>query len=271
MLFPKRQDFTPTQTGIALGATTRFEMTREFHIEALFLEVNITPTAAMATANADAFQNIVQRVTVQTSDGAQNRNVIDCSGPALLEIAQQWVGRLPRATSAAIGTNPAAGTIQLVYPIFFAHPQISDPIGSVLLLPAPRLNTNPIVTVQFSSQAQMDLNGAPTFAATMSARLRIIRRQVTRPNFPTFNAELVELQQNYAVTGTNQLYELQIPGSYTGIMFRDYTAAATRGFIETAGGSNSLQLLGTVIRRFRCIDVQDENDMSQSLVSGDLE
>jgi hypothetical protein len=266
MLFPKRQDFTPTQTGLALGQQIRFEITREFHIEAIYLVVVATPSAAMATANADALQAIVNRVQVQVSDGAQNRNVVDVSGPALLELSSEWIGGLDRDTAANVGTNPASGAKTLIYPIWFTHPQLADPVGSVLLLPAPRYNTNPVVSVTFATQTQMDTNATPTFAVSaLTAYCIIIRRQVNRVNFPTFNTELAELEVSYATTGNAQLYELQIPGSYTGILLRDYTSLTARGSIQTSGGENRLQLLGTVIRRFRVENLVAENDYSLRL------
>jgi len=265
MLFPKRQDFTPTQSGLTLGSTVRFEMTREFHIEAVYLVVKPTVSAVMATDNADGIQNLVNRIQVSLSDGNQNRNVVDISGAAALELANQWQGGLDRLTAAQIGTDTADAKT-LIYPIFFTHPQLSDPVGSVLLLPAPRLNTNPIVTVLFSTQSQMDIHATPTFAiSAMSAYLIIIRRQVNRPKFPIFNTELSELEVAYPTTGNAQLYELQIPGSYTGILLRDYQSSALRGTIQIAAGENRLQLLGTVLRRFRVEDLALENDYSVRL------
>jgi hypothetical protein len=266
MLFPKRQDYSPIQSGLALGSTIRFEVTREFHIEALFLRIIATPSAAMATANADALQAIVNRIQVQVSDGSQNRNVVDASGPAILELASQWQGGLDRDTAANVGTNPSATARTLIYPIWFAHPQLSDPIGSVLLLPAPRFNSNPVVTVTFATQAQMDTNATPTFAVSaLTAQLIIVRRQVNRPKFPIFNSEISEIAVSYASTGNAQLYELQIPGSYTGILLRDFASLTSRASIQTAGGENRLQLLGTVIRRFQAQDLQFENDYSVKL------
>ena len=44
MLFPKRQDYTPTQTWV-LGQTVTFELTREFHIESIYLEVDMVDNA----------------------------------------------------------------------------------------------------------------------------------------------------------------------------------------------------------------------------------
>lgn len=262
MLFTKRQDYAPTQSSLALGQTIRFELTREFHIEAIFLKVDVTVSGVMATASADKILDIVKKVKVNISDGARTRTPIDVSGTALIELAKQWQGGLDRRTQLAIGGNSAT-TYNITYPIYFVHPQVDDPIGSTLLLPAPRFNSNPVVEVQFASQAELDTNATPTFAvSSLKARLVINRRQVTKVNWPTFDTELVELEQGYATTGNNQLYELQIPGSYTGLLLRGYTSATARGDVMVADGEFKLQLLGTVMRRFRLLDLQDENDSS---------
>jgi len=264
MIFQKRQDFLPQRTGIALGETVRFELTREFHIESIDIRVTVVPSVDMATANPDGIQNILRRVQLQISDGARTRNVVDVEGPSLLELTRQWKGGLDRNTHAAIGTNPAAAsTTILYYPVFFSHPQIEDPIGSSLLLPAPRFNSNPVLSLRFATQAEMDVNAAPEFALTsLAVQVIINRRQVTIANWPTYDTELAENQVAYTAVGNGQLYELQIPGSYTGILLRDYTSVSARGSIQVAGGENRLQILGTVLRRFQVENIQAENDRS---------
>lgn len=266
MLFQKRQDFSTTKTGIALGDTITFEITREFHVESIDLVVVVTPSAAMATANADNLQNIVKRVQLSISDGARTRNVIDVTGAGLMEYALQTIGGLDRNTAANVGTNPSSGAKTLVYPIMCAHPQLDDPVGSTFLLPFPRYNSNPVLSVTFATQGQMDTNATPTFAVSaLTCYLIIRRRQVNRANWPTLDWELAEVSASYPNTGNSQLYELQIPGSYTGILLRDYQGLSTRASIETSGGENKLQLLGTVLRRFKVADLQYENDRSVRL------
>lgn len=261
MLFQRRSDFSPVQSALALGQTIQFNITREFHVEAIYLRVDFTPSAAMATANADNIQALVNRIQLQISDGARTRNVVDVTGSGLLEYAIQTNDSLDRNTAALFGTNPSSGGKSIYYPIYCAHPQLDDPVGSVFLLPFPRYNSNPVLTVRFATQAQMDTNATPTFAVSaLAASLVIQRRQVNRLNWPTLDWELAEIAQPFPNTGNAQLYELQIPGSYTGILMRDYQGLSTRASIETAGGENKLQLLGTVIRRFRMQDVQAEND-----------
>lgn len=263
MLFQKRQDYTPSQSSLSLGQTVRFELTREFHIEAIMLKVDVTVSGVSATPSADKILDLIKRVKLTCSDGSRTRTPIDASGVALIELAKQWQGGLDRRTTLAIGGNSAT-TYNITIPIYFAHPQVTDPLGSVLLLPAPRFNNNPVLEVQIASQADMDTNAVPTFAVSaLTARCVVIRRQVSKTNWPTFDTELVELEQAYPTTGNNQLYELQIPGSYTGILLRSYTSATARGDVMVANGEFKLQILGTVLRRFRLLDLQDENDASK--------
>lgn len=217
----------------------------------------------MATANADSIQNLLNRVQLTVSDGARTRNIVDVSGAGLLEYGKQLLPALDRNTIAAVGVNNTAAKV-ITYPIWFGHPQLQDPTGSVLLLPAPRFTSNPVLNLTFSTQAQMDTNGAATFAiaAGITCRLIILRRQVTMPDFPFYDTELAEIATAYATTGNSQLTELQIPGSYTGILSRCYTSVSARGDTTPAGGQHVLQLLGTVIRRFQFPDLEKLNDYS---------
>jgi hypothetical protein len=264
MLFTKRQDFTPAQA-FALGDQVTFELTREFHIAEIFVELSFTIASGedMATAAADGITGLLARAQVSVSDGAQNRNVVDVSGQGLLERELNTVGTLDVATMTQFRANPDDQAVILRYPIRFLLAQLPDPIASVFLLPAPRFNSNPVVTLTFATQSQLDTHATPTLALTTpTVRLVVNRRQVNRSQFPTYNTELSEISTPFPTTGNSQLTELQIPGSYTAVLLRDYASLTSRAFIETAGGENRIQLLGTVVRRFRCADVLAENQRS---------
>lgn len=269
MLFPKRQDFIAPVTGIALGTTRTQELTREFMIESILIKLSFTQTAVMATANPDKLQNVLKRVTLNVADGARTRTPVDMSGPALLELARQWMGQMDRSTAAAVNTNTNAAYV-LYYPIFFSHPQLLDPIGSSLLLPVTRFNSNPVLTMYFATQADMDTNGTPTFAIAAGITVEVIvnRRQVNIKDWPTFDTELTEYSVNYASTGNAQRYELQTPGSYSGILMRGYTSTTARGDISSANGEWKVDLLGTNIRRFKLPQLEAENDMSTGVNTG---
>jgi hypothetical protein len=271
MLFPLRLDFSDSKTGAALAGAYTFDMTREFHIAQIFLEVSFTVATAAATINADGLLGLVKRVVLTVADGARTRNVIDCSAAGLVEFYHNINGMLDKDTLSALGVA-ASGTAPnttgakiLHIPIWFCPPNLDDPVNSMLLLPAPRFTSNPQLSVTFGSQTDVDVNATPTFAltGTITARLVIQRRSVLVKSWPTFDAELQEITVPYPNSG-KQAYELQSPGSYTGILLRAYTSSSVRGDVMTAGGEFNLQLLGTQIRRFRLTDLEFINYYSKS-------
>lgn len=268
MLFPQRLDFSDSVTGLALGASQPFKITREFHIDHIIVHLAFTVGTVMATANADSLQAILKRVVLTVADGARTRNVVDMTGPGLLEYYRQINGQLDPITNSAVMTN-TTGAKNLYYPIPFMLPNLTDPYCSMLALPAPRYTSDPNLTLTIASQADMDTNGTPTFAltGTITARLIIIRRSVLVSGWPSFDTELAEATQAYGTSASNQSYELQSPGSYTGILFRCYTSATAKGDVSTASGEFKLQLLGTNIRRWRLTDLDVINGYSYNPVN----
>lgn len=270
MLFTKRQDYiTPVST--SLGATLRQELQRDFHLSRLYIQVDVTTSGAIATATADGLLGLIKRVTLNVTDGANSRNVVDCSGNGLLEYAQQITGGLGRGASIA-RLKTATGTYRITYPVFFEDPRLADPLASQFLLPLPRYISNPVLTIQMASQSDVDSNVSPTFAVSaLNVSIITEKREVVIPNFTTWDWELAEITQNYSASGANQLYELQTPGSYTGFLIRSYVDLATRGNNLITNGEIKLQSLGNVVRRFRPEHVEEENDLSKfgQMVSAD--
>lgn len=262
MLFQKRQDFVAQRTGVLIGAVLTQELTREFHCESIFIKLTAIVNGAIATATADGLLGLLKRVQLQISDGSRTRNFVDCSGRALIEYAYLALGVLDRGTWAA-KDQTATATYTITYPIFAALPQISDPIGSAFLLPFPRFNSNPVLTLTIASQADIDSAATPTFTfSSLTVDILVNRRQVNIVDFPTLDHEFAESTVAYTASSAAQLYELQVPGSYTMIAMRAYTSATARGDVSTTGGEFKLQLLGNVIRRFHLLDIQQENDYS---------
>lgn len=270
MLFTKRQDFLPPKVGTAAASgaqTITFDVTREFHIESMMLRVNLTAANARASeAQADGVFGFVKRVKVTVADGARTRNVVDCTGAGLIELAKMQIGTLDRNTLACIGVNSAAAR-QFTIPIFFVPPQMDDPNGSTLLLPAPRFNSNITVEVQLASQAEMDSNGTPTFNPVPTLTLVVNRRQVSILNWPSFDTEIAESSTTFASSITPADIELPVPGHYLGVLGRLYTAATTRGDIGSTP-EYEIQQIGTSLRRIRFLDLEAENDLSSSHSQG---
>lgn len=284
MLFQKKQDYIlPVQSDYSFGGQVRFQITREYPIESIFLVCDATITHT-TTANplADGLLAMIRRVTLNGPDGSRNRNVVDASGAALVELCKQWGGELDRSTLAIVnstGTPVAITTAtnyQFVIPIFFCPPNIDDPLGSALLLPADRYNADLQLQVQLGAAG--DLFGTVGDAALTRFRMTAIvnRRIVDRKNWPILDAELTELSQDFVANGNNQLTEIPITGYYTGILIRGYRSSVAnlltrRGDVSvtTLGDLSAdiandwdIRMAGNVMRRFRLADLQRENDMS---------
>lgn len=267
MIFAKKQDYVPDAAGLALGAVRAQELTREQPIESIFIRLSFTSTGAIATPTADGLLGLLRRVRLTVSDGARTRIPVDVSGRALIENAALLTGFMTRGTAAAKDAV-AAAAYEIVYPIFFGLPNLADPVRSTLLLPAPRFNQNPVLELTLANQAEVDGDAAPTFAiaAGVTVSITVNRRVVNRLDWPFYDTELAETEVAYAATG-RQRYELQIPGSYSLVALRTYTSAAARGNVITAGGEISLEMLNTLVRRFRPQDVAAENDLSVNAVA----
>lgn len=308
MLFQKKQDYfapvsAPSGSSSALGQSIRFAVTREFPIESMFLLVSGTFSDA-ATDSCEGVLGLIKRVQVTVSDGTRTRNVIDTTGQCLIEFYKHTGGMLSRETTALLpspttgAATPITGaTFNFSIPIPFCLPNIDDPLGSALLLPADRFNNDIQVNIQLASVADLDLHATPTVALTganLSTCLQVNRRIIDRIKWPILDTELFCQQADYAATGANYQFEVPITGNYTGILLRTYrglptSAAATdanvRGDISVVadyGGTDTyaahlngsrlagktedwdLRISGNVLRRFRLADIERENDYSEA-------
>ncbi len=300
----KRQEFLPTIFTKDMAVTSlplynqnfRFEVTREFPIEAIYLMATVQiigatkPTAI--SFPTDGPWNLLKRVQVQVADGARTRNVVDVSGIGLMEYYRQVAGTAPynyfSSTIPGQGNNPGwpvppanavyGSAYTICWPIPFVMPNLADPIASCMLLPAPRYNSNVIVNIQTCDKQTtwVTVAGGATIECDVNITPIIIRRDVRDPNWIYLDTELLESTISPTIGGSNQMFELQIPGSYTGMLLRGYTngtagslargdISCVQGYnsaVQTSFGEYSLRLLGNVIRRFRWHHVCMENELS---------
>lgn len=264
MLFPLRQDYIGPFTGNALGSIIQKEITREFLVDSIWVVASGTTTGNIATG-IDGLQNLIKRITLTVTDGARTRNVVDCTGPALLEYAAKTANLDARTSQVLNTTSFAAGAFQIAYPIFFRLPHLDDPEGSMFLLPTNRYANNPILTIYVANQSDVDQNASPTFAISGGVTLSIIinRRQLGIANWPIFDTEIIEQNVAFPASGANQIFELPTPGVYTGILIRGYTGAApniTRSYLVTTNGDYRISVLGTILRRIQPTFLQIQND-----------
>lgn len=269
MLFPKRQSWLNNYTGTAsLSNSISFSITRDFFLDSLMLFIPITASVTASTLTAGGLWNVVKTIQLQVADGQSNRLQTNISGFGALRYAGKVLNGLDYQTLSAstpfiksTGVNPAAATFTLCYPLLFKHPQISDPIGSAFMLPLPRYNANPVLTVQFGALTDMTSTGGDT--VTIGTPYLIAnKRQVDVITFPTWQTELIEQVVTYSSTGANQTFELQVPGSYSA--FQIFTQNSSGTAQDISGGvPYVLQYLGNTLRQFVYASVKAEENYSQ--------
>lgn len=271
MLFPLRQDYIGPFTSNPLGTVFQKEITREFLIDNIQIVLSGTSTANIATGNPDGLLNLLKRVTLNVTDGARTRNVVDCTGPALIEYAAKTFN-IDAQTAAVFNTTSfAAGAFQLTYVIPFRLPHIDDPEASMFMLPCNRYSNNPLLTLYLGSQSDVDQDASPTFAISGGVSIKVIinRRQIGVANWPIFDTELIEQNVAFPSSGSNQIFEFPTPGVYTGMLVRGFTGAApniAHSYLINTNGDYRISVLGTVLRRIQPADLQSMNDIAVGAV-----
>jgi hypothetical protein len=291
-LFKLRTDYLTIQPHTYGAATAvcpsvksknyRLEITREYPIETIWLRVKVGfICSGVAAAQVWPTVNpldIIDRVTLTVADGARTRNVVDASGAILQRYAAEVYGRdhsseviKPWLTS----QTPSNGTIMettAMLPIFFAHPQVSDPVSSALMLPCTRYTSNPVLSISTNTTSIVPAADIANINYFVEISAVVDRRDVDDPNWEYWDTELTENIYGIAI-GRNNI-ELPIPGAYTGLTLITSDGAGGTGTVRdisrsstTDVGDWSLQYLGNVIRRFRLEDIGARNEGSKGYLS----
>lgn len=282
MLFPTRikTDLYAGSSAPALSSQFVFSLTREFFLSSLMVVIPVTVTASgsptQSTYTTMGLVDLITRVQLNIADGSTNRNQTDASGGALVRRAARILSGLDQQIGTQNGTFSAlgamlnlkeanshgssAGTYYITIPLLFRHPQISDPIGSATMLPLPRYNTNPTLTITTGSASScLVTNGGLTFSLG-TPYVRKVMRQVDNILFPTLDTEFKEVSNPMAQTGANIRLTHDVPGNYTAI---DYFCTNGAGVgTDISNGLWNLQYLSQVLHQFYLADVKRTEQFS---------
>lgn len=248
--------FRPPQFNLAtntiLGTTQRFAIDRTYPIEEIVVRVSFSVTTAMdqtSPTTPDMWDNIlqiVQKINLSVNDGRQPRSVVDCSGVALLEYAEQVGLTNDDATNQAIAVaanNNAAGVpvglFVLTYRIPMVPPSIGEPLRSRCYLPVHTHNQDPILSLTFNTIAGMSANNTGVIGNVFTDVV-LIRRvptagsekllRSTAGSNPTgyIDFDLIETPFAVPLGQANEIrFAVPTPGNYTGMVFRQYLGGAT--------------------------------------------
>lgn len=278
MLFPDLiEEAQPKAEKGVLGGYSTFELTREYPIDAIFVVVDVVVATGAAQPCADGLLALVKRVTMNAPETSQqrNRNVVDCTGPGLIEHAyhvnDNGLDRRTRSllNYARTAVPVAAATYRFVIPIFFGLPNISDPVSSFFLLPVDRYSNNPVLRIDYAAQSEVDIHGTATLALTsIAAQAVIVRRRINRERWLILDHEYVESEKIFSASGSNNEIELPLGGYVNSILYRGYSRTSASPPVETRQDPSSgatpweININKTVNSRFKPLSMEILNDFS---------
>ena len=285
-LFPSRQVTITSYQGTAgFGNAINFNLPRTFFGDSALLVIPITIATpdASATFSTPGLINAVKNVNLQISDGTSNRSQTYASGWGLLRKGIRVLDQLDNQTLVSTGSGLlyqqsidaaskiGTGTFNIVIPLLWRTTQVSDPNGSATLLPLPRYNTDPQLTVTFGALTDIVTSTVTNLAVTFgSPYVSLIQREILNVAFPVFDTQLAELQTTQSASGNNVIINLPVPGNYTFInLYGENTSASSRlgllpGTLQSAGNPWVLQYIGQTLRQFNLADLKTLEQYTQA-------
>lgn len=276
MLFPKYQELVEppgwnsiatSTTLLPAGATTvRVPITREKHVERMYLRVILmsnNSNTVLLPAN-DGLAGMIKRVTFTANNRQYINNV---SGSTLIALAGNYDAVDP-FTDAAVNL-PLSATLPLpvnyqyevTYPIYFGHPQMTEPLRDAFIIPMPNFNEDGVLEITFDAWSNFAVISGTGGSATISAQLTINRWHAPN-NLPHVVHELNEYDLLLNGSGRAQ-YELPALGSYTGVLLRQFNSSGQEADLCKVGYI-SMELASTAIRKSRTANLIRENLLSKT-------
>lgn len=257
-MFEKRTFIEADANGISvsLGNTYTIELSREFHLESLFIELAGTLAVSSPSVNgANGQWDLIKRVELHIPNG-DNTKIVDVKGATLQRMALQLRGTIGNQT---IKSYNSAGTFRYFFPIFCAQPQIQDPVGARFLLPCPSFSAKPRLVITMAAAAT-DMGTGLTYSA-MTMTVHSHRRFVTRAVEPV-RWSLIERELTIASTGRARA-AVELGGSLMGILLTGYNSGRT-AFQDpaTATTLQSLEVSRTPVRQWKLDGAYYENSLS---------
>lgn len=260
MIFPPQVNVSPSQT-VTVGNTLQFPIKRDFAMEGFMLKIVAVTSAAAATIAPEGIFSLVQRLRLVVNDGGSSRNVLNADGMSVVQRHLQYGGNLDTATlsaySAAFGGTT---TYTIRIPHFIPPLSIEDPIRSAFLLNLPRFNADPVLEVQFGTQAQMDTNATPTLAfSSITVSLVTFKRFVRTDAWRFIDTDFLTSDVSFTQNLAQQPYNLPVPGYHFAIGARPYSSATALGDFTQSGGFVTISSLNSFDRRFTPDELQALN------------
>ena len=245
---------------VALATTYPIELSREFPIETLYIELRGTLAVSGPSVNArNGHWDLIKRVELAIPNGDAT-NIVDVSGATLKRINQQLTGNGGNETAKG---NTTAGAFRYVFPIHCRQPQIQSPVGDRFMINAPAFNAKPKLKITMAAAAT-DCGTGLTYSA-MTISVLSCRRFLDTP-LETVRWSLIEREPSVAGTGRKDP-EVQLGGSLMGLLISGMDSTrATAAQLAATGDKYSLQVNRAPIREFLYHHIINENAVSMGFV-----
>lgn len=245
---------------VNLGSSYAIELSREFPIESLYIELRGTLAVSSPAVNSrNGLWDLIKRVELSIPNG-DSTNIVDVSGATLKRINQQLLGNAGNETSK---TNNSAGAFRYVFPIHCRQPQIQSPIGDRFMINAPGFAAKPKLKITMASASTECGTGLTFSAMTISV---VSNRRVLDVPLETVRWSLIEREPNVAGTGRKDP-EIQLGGSLMGLLISGMDSTrATAAQLAATGDKFSLQVNRAPVREFLYHHIIHENAVSMGFV-----
>jgi hypothetical protein len=220
------------------GNAMVFQLPRESLIDQINIEVDVLNNGAIATLHPDGLSQFIKSVTLSGSlAGGRYEPIVSIKGSDLFFMAQMHRGTLPFVTS---GTPGAATRWRVTIPLYFREFFFSTLIKNLMsAIPAWKMSELTL-TITPGSQADVDINAAPTFTITSALVTPIVYQyhRDTIPNDMQFIRGTYETQtdDNPPTTASREV-RLPAGGDYTFLGMRARSGAAAAQIAQTDVGT----------------------------------
>lgn len=263
MLFPPQIEELPSQT-VALGGTLRFPITRNFALEGFVVTVVAVTSAATATIGPEGALGLLKNCRLSVNDGGASRDIVNSDGLWIDQRHGQYGGNLDSDTLTAQNAALGGTTTYTMRYIHFIPPfSVEDPTRSAFLANLPRYNADPVLALQFASQADLDTNATPTLAfSSITVYVTTFKRFVRTDKWRFIDTEFFTSSQDYPNNQANQRYNIPVPGYHFAIGARPYSSATALGDFTQTGGLAQIRVLNSFDRQLYPAELRALNQFS---------
>ena len=286
MLFREFQKLYTLDTGATANYGTKIEnfrlQDRNWWLTNLDIIASVKLSAAVVTPTADSVLALLKNIRLEVNEGREgNRNVVNASGPAIVDLAAQQVGFIDRFTNYSFDRLGAANDyIGCVYPIAFRNPLVPAPISYSLALPLPRYGSDPLLSVEIGTAAECGGTFTTANAGRLGVKVQALATyaEVIDPNgsFPHWKQEISTPFNKYTwgATGQRSIEDILQGGLLLGLLQQDYLNSGARGFALQADATDAAEAVNTQtytleyrqrnVRQGTPMLLQSANDMSMA-------